>query len=211
MNLESGGYLKYDAFSQYRCEIDMKRSILPRVIIKNCLETDIHKFDMLWIELGDTQSSSSDVKKAKIQTEYRDSYMRSAGEEQCKCFIALLDGETVGSARAYIPTNGPKLNPHRKIGIIGPCVVRKEVRRKGIGTLLIEHCFKYFKREKCDSVRVRVYCSNIPAMRFYEKFNFKAFGGKITLKLLQLWVRLGSKPLCARKLVIQMIKELNQH
>ena len=189
----------------------MDKAFMHKVKIRNCLETDIGALNALWKELGATQSWRCDVNDPEIQREYGDSYLRSIREEPYGCFIALLDGETVGSARAFTMTGSPKLYPRGKIGIVGPCVVKKDYRRKGIGSCLMECCFKYLKCKGCDFVMLDVHCNNIFAIRFYEKLGFRTLGGRIIIMLLQFWVKLGAKPLRARKLSIQMIKRLPAH
>lgn len=184
----------------------MDRAFINKLKIKNCLETDIDAIIVLCKELMITQSYRGAVNDPENQRLYRDSLLRSIREEPRGCFVAILDGETIGFARAYTITETQKFNPRRKIGIIGPCEVKKDYRRKGIGTLLIESCFEYLKCKECTYVMLHVYCTNIYALRFYEKLGFRVLGGRIIIMLLRFWVKLGAKPLRARKLTIQMIK-----
>ncbi len=141
--------------------------------IRNCREDDIEALIELWKELMIDQGWRGDVDDPERQKPYRDSYLRSIRKEPEGFFIAILNGEAVGFARAYTKTEIQRIRSRRKIGEVSPCVVKREFRRKGIGTRLMERCFEYLKREGCGSVILHVTHDNTPAIKFYEKLGFK--------------------------------------
>lgn len=52
--------------------------------------------------------------------------------------------------------------------------VRKEHRRSGIGTKLINEIIRIAKEEKCRSIILEVRISNVAAQLLYEKFGFRS-------------------------------------
>ncbi len=58
------------------------------------------------------------------------------------------------------------------VGHILSIAVKKEFRRRGIGSLLLEEILKRLKRKNCKSVYLEVRVSNIPAISLYKKYGF---------------------------------------
>ncbi len=63
-----------------------------------------------------------------------------------------------------------KFNPEIEILRIG---VKKEYRRKGIGTELMKRLFNFAIKEKISKIFLEVKMSNTPAYSFYKKMGFK--------------------------------------
>jgi len=55
-------------------------------------------------------------------------------------------------------------------------VVRKNLRKQGIGSILMEKLIKVAKQEEMESITLEVMCTNNPAIKLYEKFGFKNVG-----------------------------------
>ena len=52
-------------------------------------------------------------------------------------------------------------------------VVKKENRRNGIGTKLLEYVFTILKKQNIETISLEVDCTNTSAIEFYKKHGFK--------------------------------------
>lgn len=55
-------------------------------------------------------------------------------------------------------------------------VVNKNFRRKNIGSTILENLINLAKQDNITSITLEVNCTNIPAIKLYEKFGFKNVG-----------------------------------
>ena len=55
-------------------------------------------------------------------------------------------------------------------------VIKKEKRKKGIGSLLLEKLISISKELKAISITLEVNCNNLPAINLYKKFDFQEVG-----------------------------------
>ena len=55
-------------------------------------------------------------------------------------------------------------------------VVRKDSRKLGIGSLILEKLIQVAQNENVNSLTLEVNKNNIPAQKLYEKFGFKTLG-----------------------------------
>jgi ribosomal protein S18 acetylase RimI-like enzyme len=81
--------------------------------------------------------------------------------EKDGCFVAYDDSERVGISTAI---------RYNKIGWIGNVIVSGKSRKKGFGSLLVEHCKQYLMNQGAESIGLYAYTNRI---RFYEKLGFK--------------------------------------
>ncbi|WP_290797337.1 GNAT family N-acetyltransferase [Halomonas sp.] len=82
-------------------------------------------------------------------------------DEECRHFLALLDGTPVGTAR---------LLPDAHIGRVA---VLAEARDSGIGTALMLAAIETARRENHPAVEL---AAQTHALAFYERLGFEAFG-----------------------------------
>ena len=73
-----------------------------------------------------------------------------------------------------------KIDKSRHVGIIDLIAVSKNVRRKKIGSGLINAALNWFKREGVDIVEVSTQLTNTPAINFYLSADFKPHSSKVT-------------------------------
>lgn len=57
-------------------------------------------------------------------------------------------------------------------------VIRNDLRDQGIGSDLLENLIKVAKDFRCTSLTLEVNVSNEPAIKLYEKFDFKKVGSR---------------------------------
>lgn len=77
------------------------------------------------------------------------------------CFVLLSNSERIGIATAI---------SFDKIGWFGNLTVDETHRKKGAGSLLVEHALKYLKSKKVETVGLYAYINRIP---FYKRLGFK--------------------------------------
>ena len=82
-------------------------------------------------------------------------------------FIAILNNKIVGFAGIWKAVD---------ICHITNIVVRKDCRRQGIGSKLLEKLIQEAKLEHADSLTLEVSSKNIIAQNMYEKYNFNILG-----------------------------------
>ncbi len=88
--------------------------------------------------------------------------------ENSKYIIAILNNEIIGFAGIWQVIDEAHITN---------IVVRKDFRKLGIGSLLLEKLISICKNlESINSVTLEVNEDNIPAQKLYEKFNFKVLG-----------------------------------
>jgi len=89
-------------------------------------------------------------------------------DEPC-VFAAELEGKQVG----WIELGFQKWNNRMRIWEL---LVEERFRRKGIGTLLVDHAVKLSKKRKARMLVVETQSCNIPAINFYLKNGFELIG-----------------------------------
>lgn len=55
-------------------------------------------------------------------------------------------------------------------------VVNKNFRRKSVGSTILKNLINLAKQDNITSITLEVNCTNIPAIKLYEKFGFKNVG-----------------------------------
>jgi len=89
--------------------------------------------------------------------------------EEPRVFAAELDGKQVG----WIELGYHKWNNRMRVWEI---LVREEYRKKGIGTLLMDHAVKVAKEKGARMLVLETQSCNVPAINFYLKFGFELIG-----------------------------------
>lgn len=79
-------------------------------------------------------------------------------------------GYLLGEIRDRLPFQTLK-----KTGYIFDIVVEEKERHKGIGTLLLERSYEFFKKNNITTVMLSVSEKNSDAIKFYEKHNFTTY------------------------------------
>ena len=89
--------------------------------------------------------------------------------EEPRAFAAELDGEHIG----WIEVGYQKWNNRMRVwGFL----VREEFRRKGIGTLLMNHAVKLTKEKRVRMLVLETQSCDVPAIGFYLRFGFELIG-----------------------------------
>ena len=57
-------------------------------------------------------------------------------------------------------------------------VIKKEKRKQGIGSLLLEKLISISKELEAISITLEVNCNNLPAINLYKKFDFQEVGSR---------------------------------
>ena len=128
--------------------------------------------------LVELQNYIVDMDKEKyniISDEYREKYFEKTIEEveknNGKILLYLENNKVVGLIAGII-NNEETLEYDFKApkrGRITELIVSKNIRSKGIGTILLEKMTKYLKKNNCKDILIEVFGYNENAIKFYEK------------------------------------------
>lgn len=81
-------------------------------------------------------------------------------------YVALLDDLPVGFSNGYLILPTPIFD-QREIGLIENIFVRKEFRRMGIGSRLVDECYKYFRSRFVSEIFINVVPANELSYKFW--------------------------------------------
>lgn len=87
-------------------------------------------------------------------------------------YVATVNNEIVASGYGQIRKNKAHF-AHKTHGYIGFMFVADEYRGKGIGQLIINAIFDWFRSKNIKETRLQVYQENPNAIKAYEKVGFK--------------------------------------
>ena len=128
--------------------------------------------------LVELQNYIVDMDKEKyniISDEYREKYFEKTIEEveknNGKILLYLENNKVVGLIAGII-NNEETLEYDFKApkrGRITELIVSKNIRSKGIGSILLEEMTKYLKKNNCKDILIEVFGYNENAIKFYEK------------------------------------------
>ena len=85
-----------------------------------------------------------------------------------RLIVCVLDGKIVGSADCRIGN----LNKTRHTASFG-VAVRKEYRRRGVGTALMKEVMKWAKEQGAEKLWLSVFSTNERAIALYKKLGFR--------------------------------------
>ncbi len=146
-------------------------------IVRYAREEDIDSIFQLWVEsmkfheeldpliFGFISEKSPEAKRfIREQFEKESSIILVAEKEE------QVVGYLLGEIRERLPFQ--KL---RVTGYIWDIVVTACERNRGIGSILLEKAFQFFKNRDLDTVMLNVSEKNRSALRFYEKHGFEPY------------------------------------
>ena len=82
-------------------------------------------------------------------------------------FVAVIDTEIAGFGGIWKAVDDCHITD---------IVVRKDLRKLGIGSLILEKLIQAAKDKMVNSITLEVNANNIPAQKLYEKYGFKIVG-----------------------------------
>lgn len=133
----------------------------------------------LLVELEEYIISIDKDELDQLHPEYREKMallnLDEVRKYQGKCYLAIEKDHAIGLIMGTIPPYDEYdyldyKCPRR--GEITELIVSKKVRSKGIGQALIKKLEEYFKKEKCEWVKVDIFAYNDNAIKFYYKNNY---------------------------------------
>ena len=82
-------------------------------------------------------------------------------------FVAICNNEVLGFGGVWKSVDDCHITD---------IVVKKDSRKLGIGSLLLEKLIQEAKEENVNSITLEVNVNNLPAQKLYEKYGFKKLG-----------------------------------
>lgn len=147
------------------------------IVIRSAQQTDLSDLFALWCESMryheelDPFIFGFDLTKAQAAKKFLSEHVE---KESSIVLVALKNGRVVGYLLGSICARQPFQKLH-EIGHIYDIVVTGTERRHGIGTMLLDRAFLFFKGTGHDTVMLSVSEKNDTALRFYEKHGFKTY------------------------------------
>jgi ribosomal protein S18 acetylase RimI-like enzyme len=99
-------------------------------------------------------------------------WAQTLDDVECRTLVAREKDIVLG----FITVRIPQYNPFKKIKRLGELdliVVERTLRRRGIGTLLLNSAMRYFSSKHVTHVLLNVTVKNFAAMRFWVKMGFQ--------------------------------------
>lgn len=94
--------------------------------------------------------------------------------ESDRCIVLVADSGTVnGHLVGYLAESSPTRRP-ATYAIIRSLYIDPHHRRRGIGSLLVEHFIAWARQHRCAEIHVDAYANNTDAQLFYERHGFPA-------------------------------------
>lgn len=130
----------------------------------------------LWAEMIDYHKDFNPIYRLQKNAQiYFEKHVRKLIDSMdSQVLLALDDGISVGYSISMI-SNYPPILMVDKYGLITDIGVRSDYRRKGIGGLMLEKIFAWFKESGINRIELRVVSQNIDGISFWEKHGFKDF------------------------------------
>ncbi len=145
--------------------------------IRNAQREDIDAIFQLWIEsmryheLLSPPIFGFDARHAAVGKRF---IMDQSKKATTILIVAEKNGTIIGYLLGEIRDRLP-FQKLKKTGYIFDIVVEENERHKGIGSLLLERSFEFFKKNNIGTVMLSVSEENISAIKFYEKHNFTTY------------------------------------
>lgn len=127
---------------------------------------DLAAIAELMQELMDVLHTSEGIDRQQLASSLEKLYA-SPG---CCMLVARKGGRVVGFAQFY--TRQTALNP-RPCAALDELVVKKGLRRQGIGRLLVDRVIEECRKLDCFEVEVSTELTNSPAQAFYQEYGFE--------------------------------------
>lgn len=137
--------------------LNYRHTIIDYYDLKVFRETESWKMELTLKTLEKTSEKNSE------------SHLFEAHIEEPRVFAAELNGEQIG----WIELGYEKWNNRMRVWEF---LVREEFRRKGLGTLLMNHAVKLAKEKGARMLVLETQSCNVPAINFYLGFGFEFIG-----------------------------------
>lgn len=147
---------------------------MSNIIIRNYTQNDFFRLSICLKELQDYEKSYDDdkVEGKLIDKEYVKLIHESCLKEGSKIFIAELEGIVVGFIHFELNS---ELSLKSKYIYISNFIVLDKFRNQGIGTLLLEECFKFAQENNFGNVQLEVLAKNSSSVSYYKNNGFETY------------------------------------
>ncbi|MCX8074720.1 MAG: ribosomal protein S18-alanine N-acetyltransferase [Clostridia bacterium] len=116
------------------------------------------------MDISDIDDVLNLEKSQDINILSKDSLLSDLKNESSRYYILKLNEKIVGYIGSKILVDSLDIES---------IVIKKDLQNKGYGKILLKHVIEVAKNENIQNIFLEVRCSNIPAIKLYEKFGFK--------------------------------------
>ena len=98
--------------------------------------------------------------------------MEKVNTQEGKIYLAIKNNIIIGLVMGIVEEKDEidKItNDCAKTGSVIELIVKNDIRRNGIGKLLLEEIEKYFRNINCKRINIEVFGPNKKGLNFYEK------------------------------------------
>ncbi len=146
-------------------------------VIRDARKTDIDSIFELWVESMKFHEELDPLIFGFI-SEKSNVAKRFIGEQFNKKSSVILVAEKEDRVIGYLLGEIRERLPFQRLqvtGYIWDIVITSGKRNKGIGSLLLEKAFDFFKKRNLDTVMLNASEKNRSAQRFYERHGFEPY------------------------------------
>jgi ribosomal protein S18 acetylase RimI-like enzyme len=154
------------------------------VILRNVKESDYEPLRALWRELMDLHVSLDPRFTLSENADQRFfNYLETArSRDDYRVRLATIDDKPIGFAISCVLPNSPVYRA-RWIGYINDLCVTVEMRRHGIGEILVRDAVAWLRENGAETVEVYVARHNMGAQRFWRRIGGREYLERLSLDL----------------------------
>lgn len=157
-----------------------------KVKIRRATKKDLPQLVKLWRKFMKYHLKLSPFYMKLVRNAHREwiKYMKAKklGKKNSVVFVAVKDKKLIGYATANVKKNKP-IYKLKRYGVFGSFFVLSEYRGKGIGTMLKNKVFEWFKSKKIKHVEIGIMVGNERVKKLYERWGFKDYSIDMRRKL----------------------------
>jgi GNAT superfamily N-acetyltransferase len=142
---------------------------LQNLIIRMAREDDLPALAAIFA--ADEIGGHGDTAEESAQPDYLAAFRAIEASPSETLYVAELDGEVVGTFQTAILTK--LVGRGAKSMVIEAVQMRADMRGRGIGAVMINHCLEEARRQGLNAAQLTSNAARLDAHRFYERLGFE--------------------------------------
>lgn len=152
--------------------------VKTKIKIRRATEKDIPQLFELWKKFVEYHVELSPFYEKKVKNAHKIwvRYIKTKmlDKQNCVIFVAVKNDKIIGYATARVKKNKP-IFKLKRYGRFGPFFVLSGYRGKGIGSMLKNKVFSWFKSKGLKHVEIGVLAVNKKTKKIYKHWGFKDY------------------------------------
>lgn len=142
---------------------------LQQLIIRTAREDDLPALAAIFA--ADEIGGHGDTAEESAQPDYLAAFRAIEASPSETLYVAELEGEVVGTFQTAILTK--LVGRGAKSMVIEAVQTRADMRGRGIGAVMINHCLEEARRQSLNAAQLTSNMARLDAHRFYERLGFE--------------------------------------